>query len=38
VKAGRISKGDALKISPNAKAHEMNLKGIFLSEGNRIIG
>jgi twitching motility protein PilT len=38
VKAGRISKGDALKISPNAKALEMNLKGIFLSEGNRIIG
>lgn len=38
VKAGKISKGDALKVSPNAKALEMNLKGIFLSEGSRIIG
>lgn len=38
VKAGRISKGDALKVSPNPQALEMNLKGIFLSEGRRILG
>ena len=33
VQAGMISKNDALKFSPNAKALEMNLKGIFLSTG-----
>lgn len=32
-KAGIIAKDDALKFSPNAKALEMNLKGIFLSSG-----
>lgn len=32
-KAGTISKEDALKASPNPKALEMNLKGIFLSAG-----
>lgn len=37
VKEGRISKGDALKNSPNRQALEMNMKGIFLSE-SRIIG
>lgn len=31
VQEGPISKNDALKFSPNAKALEMNLKGIFLS-------
>jgi twitching motility protein PilT len=38
VKAGKVAKSDALKVSPNPQALEMNLKGIFLSEGNRIIG
>ncbi|OUW18343.1 MAG: twitching motility protein [Opitutales bacterium TMED158] len=38
VKEGQISKGDALKNSPNRQALEMNLKGIFLSEANRIVG
>jgi twitching motility protein PilT len=33
VQEGLISKNDALKFSPNAKALEMNLKGIFLSTG-----
>jgi len=32
-KDGMISKSDALKFSPNPKALEMNLKGIFLSSG-----
>lgn len=38
VKAGRISKGDALKFSPNPQALDMNLKGIFINEGKRILG
>lgn len=38
VKSGRVSKSDALKVSPNPQALEMNLKGIFLSESRRIIG
>lgn len=38
IKAGRISKADALKHSSNAQALEMNLKGIFLSDTNRILG
>ncbi len=38
IKSGQISKADALKHSPNSQALEMNLKGIFLSEGNRILG
>ena len=33
VQGGLISKTDALKFSPNPKALEMNLKGIFLSSG-----
>lgn len=33
VQSGLISKTDALKFSPNPKALEMNLKGIFLSSG-----
>lgn len=33
IKAGRISKQDGLEASPNPKALEMNLKGIFLSTG-----
>jgi len=33
VKAGLISKKTGLSASPNPKALEMNLKGIFLSEG-----
>ncbi len=37
VKEGKISKGEALKNSPNRQALEMNLKGIFLSD-SRIIG
>lgn len=38
VKEGKVSKGDALQNSPNRQGLEMNLKGIFLSESNRIIG
>ncbi len=37
IKAGKISKADGLLHSPNPKALEMNLKGIFQSEGG-IIG
>lgn len=37
VKSGLISKGTALDYSPNPKALEMNLKGIFLSTGG-IVG
>lgn len=33
VKAGKISKEDALNFSPNPRQLEMNLKGIFLSSG-----
>ncbi len=33
VKAGMISKDDALHFSPNSKQLEMNLRGIFLSSG-----
>jgi len=38
IKAGLISKKVAMKNSPNPQALEMNLKGIFLSDSNRIIG
>ena len=37
VKAGRITRKVALEFSPNPKALEMNLKGIFLSSGG-IVG
>jgi twitching motility protein PilT len=37
VKAGLIGRQDALAYSPNPKALEMNLKGIFLSQGG-IVG
>ncbi len=33
IKDGKISKKTGLAVSPNPKALEMNLKGIFLSEG-----
>lgn len=33
IKAGKISKQEGLSTSPNPKALEMNMKGIFLSEG-----
>lgn len=36
VNAGEISKKTALSISPNPKALEMNIKGIFLSEGGLV--
>jgi len=38
VKNGDISKKEALKRSSNPQALEMNLKGIFLSDSNRILG
>ena len=38
VKAGIVASSDALKATPNPKALEMNLKGIFLNEERRIIG
>lgn len=37
IKAGLITKADGLANSPNPKALEMNLKGIFLSQGG-IVG
>lgn len=37
IKAGKITKQTGLAFSPNAKALEMNLKGIFLSTGG-IVG
>jgi twitching motility protein PilT len=37
IKAGMISKAAGLENSPNPKALEMNLKGIFLSSGG-IVG
>jgi twitching motility protein PilT len=33
IKAGLVTKQDGLAFSPNPKALEMNLKGIFLSSG-----
>jgi twitching motility protein PilT len=38
VKAGIVTKADALSRASNAQALEMNFKGIFLSEGKRILG
>ena len=38
VKDGKISQKEALAKASNAQALEMNFKGIFLSEGNRILG
>lgn len=37
IKAGKITKATGLEVSPNPKALEMNLKGIFLSSGG-IVG
>jgi twitching motility protein PilT len=36
--AGKISKDEAMAKAGNAAALEMNLKGIFLSQGSRILG
>lgn len=33
VKEGKVTRGDALEVSPNSSQLEMNLKGIFLSSG-----
>jgi len=38
VKEGRITEKEALSKATNAQALEMNFKGIFLSEGKRILG
>ncbi|TVR46957.1 MAG: PilT/PilU family type 4a pilus ATPase [Puniceicoccaceae bacterium] len=38
IKAAQISKADGLRASPNPQSLEMNLKGIFMSEGKRILG
>ncbi len=38
VKAGRITKEDALEKATNAQALEMMFQGIFLSSGSRILG
>jgi Tfp pilus assembly pilus retraction ATPase PilT len=38
VKAGIVTKADALSRASNPQALEMNFKGIFLSEGKRILG
>ncbi len=38
VKDGKVSEAEALAKATNAQALEMNFKGIFLSEGKRILG
>src|SRR5277367_3766862 len=38
VKDGKVSEKEALAKASNAQALEMNFKGIFLSEGRRILG
>lgn len=38
VQEGKVSKEEALAKATNAQALEMNFKGIFLSEGKRILG
>jgi len=38
VKAGRVTQEEAMTKASNPQALEMNLKGIFLNEGGRIIG
>jgi len=38
VKDGKVSETEALAKASNAQALEMNFKGIFLSEGKRILG
>jgi twitching motility protein PilT len=38
VQAGKVSKEEALAKATNPQALEMNFKGIFLSEGKRILG
>jgi twitching motility protein PilT len=38
VKAGKVTEKDALAKASNPQALEMNFKGIFLSEGSRIVG
>ncbi|HUC85554.1 MAG TPA: hypothetical protein VL970_10210, partial [Candidatus Acidoferrales bacterium] len=38
VKAGKVTEKDALAKASNPAALEMNFKGIFLSEGGRIVG
>lgn len=38
VKSGKITEEEALAKATNAQALEMNFKGIFLSEGKRILG
>lgn len=38
VKEGKVSEEEALAKATNAQALEMNFKGIFLSEGKRILG
>lgn len=38
VEAGKVSKEEALSKATNPQALEMNFKGIFLSEGKRILG
>jgi Tfp pilus assembly pilus retraction ATPase PilT len=38
VKEGKVSEKEALAKATNAQALEMNFKGIFLSEGKRILG
>jgi twitching motility protein PilT len=38
VKDGRVSEKEAMAKATNPQALEMNLKGIFLSEGKRILG
>ncbi|MEY4388261.1 MAG: hypothetical protein RLY20_3544, partial [Verrucomicrobiota bacterium] len=38
VQDGKVSKEEALGKATNPQALEMNFKGIFLSEGKRILG
>lgn len=38
IKSGDVTEAEGLKHSPNPDALRMNLQGIFLDEGNRILG
>jgi Tfp pilus assembly pilus retraction ATPase PilT len=38
VKSGKVTEEEAMAKATNAQALEMNFKGIFLSEGKRILG
>jgi len=38
IKSGAVTEADGMAVSPNPEALKMNLQGIFLDEGRRILG